>query len=176
MELNELMLLVLISIAVGTDLCDGKVYNRWIVTGVLCAGLLGFRDVLMGAAGWYLCVDRFVGMFLSVLVLMPVFSFGVIGGGDVKLFSMIGAFVGWKGVISCMVFSLLPTAVWAIVTMVYRGSLGRRFQQFRLYMQKVFLSGEVTVYETEHTKDGAICLSVPIMIGAWMYLQKLWVL
>lgn len=176
MDLNGLALLFILSIAVGTDLCDGKVYNKWIVAGVSCAGILLMRDVVMGKEQWYLCVDRIAGMLLPVVILMVFFSFGVIGGGDVKLFSMIGAFVGWRGVLSSMVLSLLPAAVMALGKMLIGGSLGKRFRYFHLYFRKMVLSGEVMIYEQEHTKEGTIFLSVPIMIGVWMYLDEWWVL
>lgn len=172
MNFDELTLLLFMSIAVGTDLCDGKVYNKWVVTGALCAQVLLFKDVFMGRMQWHVCIDKLIGMLLPVAILMVFFSLGMIGGGDVKLFSMIGAFLGWKGVALCMMLSSVPAVTLAFGKMIFQGSFGKRFRYLHLYLKKTVLSGKVTIYEREPAKEGTICLSVPILIGVWLYINK----
>ena len=64
----------------------------------------------------------FIAIFYSL-----VFKKEGMGGGDIKLLAMIGAFVGWQGVIFVIFFSSLVGSVAGITYIVLSGK-GKRSQ------------------------------------------------
>lgn len=60
-------------------------------------------------------------LFLVATVYQWLFKREGMGGGDVKLLAMIGAFLGWKSVILTILLSSLIGSVTGIITMVLKG-------------------------------------------------------
>ena len=88
-----------------------------IVVGVAIALLpssIGFANAVAGA-----CLGG--GIFLLISLLNP----AGMGGGDVKLIAMIGAFVGWQAVLATIILSAFCGAVSGL-TLILLGLKGRR--------------------------------------------------
>ena len=81
-----LIILVLLSgLAAVLDFCKGKIPNVLILTG--CSYGL-FRII------YHQEVLKFVpGILFPLIILFPLYKIGVLGAGDIKLFSMIGFYV-----------------------------------------------------------------------------------
>jgi len=60
-------------------------------------------------------------LFLVATVYQGLFKREGMGGGDIKLLAMIGAFLGWKAVILTILFSSLIGSVTGIVVMLIKG-------------------------------------------------------
>ncbi len=71
----------------------------------------------------------FAGLILPVLFLGIFFYTRHIGAGDIKLFSAIGALLGWRAIIYIIIYSFLTAGIICIVR-----SIGRR------ELKEVFLS------------------------------------
>jgi len=84
-------LLVLLTIAAYTDLRWQMIWNKLTYPGIL----LGFA-LRLALEGWSGLEDAFQGFFLCGGVLLVCFVFFGLGGGDVKLMAMVGAFLGWE--------------------------------------------------------------------------------
>src|SRR5256886_11332343 len=59
----------------------------------LTAGVPGFKDAVLGAA------TGFALLYAVGVVGRWLFKEEAMGGGDIKMMAMVGAFVGWKGVL-----------------------------------------------------------------------------
>ena len=75
---------------------------------------IGFANAVAGA-----CLGG--GIFLLITLLYP----AGMGGGDVKLIAMIGAFVGWQAVLAAIILSAFCGAVCGL-TLILLGLKGRR--------------------------------------------------
>ncbi|MFV1959997.1 MAG: prepilin peptidase, partial [Planctomycetota bacterium] len=86
----DLPLLLVLGLAVWTDVRDGKVYNRLTYPAALLGLVLNATvrppGVGLGQASLGLAVG-FIPLFLA-------FAVGGLGGGDVKLMGAVGAFLG----------------------------------------------------------------------------------
>ena len=108
------MLLLFLSGAVFTDLYKDKIYNVWVVPGLL-TGLI---------TALYQGPDRFLNSLaavgISFLVLMPVYFLKGIAAGDVKLFLSTASFLSMQELYSCILFSFLIAGAISLGILIFR--------------------------------------------------------
>ena len=94
--------------AAWDDLRSGRISNQLIVTGLL-AGFL-CQVVQYKAAGIVLFLG---GSLLPLLLLGMLFYFRMLGAGDIKLFCVVGGFLGAMDLLKCMLVAVVFGAVWS---------------------------------------------------------------
>lgn len=113
-EVNGYLLILTLSISTYYDIKEKRIPNAVTIPvsiwGLLSAsinnGFTGFQFSLLG----FLC--GFVVFFIP-------FAFHLMGGGDVKLMAAIGALIGWKLILSVVLYSAIAGGILAIVFLVY---------------------------------------------------------
>mgnify|MGYP003402813339 FL=1 len=138
------MLLLILLAAVYTDYGHGKIPNWIIVFGIL-SGL--FTSFIKG--GYISLLEGLGAMILPVLLLYPVFVIGGIGAGDLKLFSVVGSFLGFRGVLISLIIAFFIGSIISIVKMIRFHNFKERIYYFFSYMADVLLKGKWKLYETE---------------------------
>ncbi len=123
----DLPLLAVATAAAVTDVREGKVYNRLTYPAVLLA--FGLHALvrppglgLGGAAEGFLV--GFVPMFVA-------YAAGGLGGGDVKLMTAVGTFLGPLLAVYALLYTFLSGAVLCLMLIVYQegpAGLGRRLR------------------------------------------------
>ena len=100
------------SLALGWDVRTRRIPNRLtlagLVLGLLLRTPLGLEAVLLGVAG----------AVLALLVALPLFALGGIGGGDAKLLMAAGAFLGPQGLLVAGLAAGALGGVMAVYTIV----------------------------------------------------------
>ena len=103
-----------LSVAVFTDLFRDKIYNAWVIPGLLTGAA---TSLLQGS-------DRFVQSLTAVgaafLILLPVYFFRGIAAGDVKLFMSAASFLSMQDTISCIVISFLIAGVISVAILILK--------------------------------------------------------
>ncbi|MBI1824206.1 MAG: prepilin peptidase [Nitrospirae bacterium] len=68
-------------------------------------------------------INSLIGLFLGggLFYLVALVSRGGMGGGDIKLIAMIGAFAGWKAVLLTIFISAFTGSVLGIILMIFKG-------------------------------------------------------
>lgn len=115
MNVTYLMLLVIFMWAVYTDLTRTKISNRLIVTGLS----LGLILRIFGEGGIGILV-YIVNISIPVILLYLLFQTHVLGAGDIKLFSVAGAFISTEQLIQLIWVSFCVGAVLGILKILYR--------------------------------------------------------
>ena len=110
MELRFIFLLVLSLAAAIMDILSYKISNYLILTGILSG--LGFSFIATGMQG---LSGSFAGLCIPHLSMFVFYRLGLFGAGDLKLFSMIGAFVGPGDVVLVMAVSFLAGAFLGLI-------------------------------------------------------------
>lgn len=129
------LLLGLLVVATATDLCRHKIYNWTTYPGILAALLLnGMGTVLVATTGrdpdelrrtlhslgWVGLAESLVGFLACGLVLLVCYVLFKVGGGDVKLMAMLGAFLGPDRGIEAMLWTFVLGGAMGLVVLVWR--------------------------------------------------------
>lgn len=134
-----------------TDVTAYRIPNKAILVG-LAAGLFGAASV-----------PGFLGRFmLAAALAFLAYAFGMVGGGDVKVMSLIAAWLGLADGAAAIGIGLCLGAVLALVKMLRHGSMVRRFQYVILYIRNIIQKKEISLYYVE-ARDGRDCV---IPLGA----------
>ena len=116
-DLIPALLLVTGLVAItGIDLDHQLIPDAISIPGIV-VGLVA--STLTGRPGW---LDSLVGVLLGggIFLLIIVASRGGMGGGDMKLGAMLGAFLGWKLVLVAVLVAILAGGAFAIVVLLLR--------------------------------------------------------
>lgn len=156
------MVYVLVLIACGMDIKQKRISNRLIVTG-LCIAIVR-RCVQKGIFGIVevLCLSSF-----PIFILYLLFLIGILGAGDIKLFSLIGGFLNFKQLVMCMIYAFFVAGVVSFGKLLWHGNLKIGLQQGIYYLFQI-LGGEKKAYQSTRKKEHTICFSIPVLIGLWM--------
>jgi prepilin peptidase CpaA len=141
----KVLLLGLLAIAAATDLLRHRIYNWTTYPGILAAlGLNGLGTGLLAAAavdrqtldglGWIGLAESFYGLLICGVVLVVCFVLFKVGGGDVKLIAMLGAFLGPQRGVEAMLWTFVLGGCLGLMVLVWRfgplrlvGAVGRHF-------------------------------------------------
>jgi prepilin peptidase CpaA len=131
------LLLVLVLIATATDLHSHKIYNWTTYSGIVAAlALNGFGDLLLaggvvteqqlwawgwiGTDGGLGAVQSFAGLIVCGLLMLVCYVMFRIGGGDVKLIAMLGAFLGPESGIMAMLWTFVLGGCMGVIVLIWR--------------------------------------------------------
>jgi len=168
----KIALLLVLAVAVIHDLWERRIPNYLIVAGLLIALGLSMAGGAAGGLG-----DCLAGLVLGMALFFPFFALGLVGAGDVKLFGVVGSFVGWEALLMVWFYTLVTGGVLGVVSVL----VGRSSPLFFENMKLAFIS---LIYRVEGTamslKDMAsrtsakIPYAVAIAAGAliWMVRQS----
>ncbi|MBM79052.1 MAG: hypothetical protein CMJ78_00465 [Planctomycetaceae bacterium] len=71
-------------------------------------------------SGWIGLQESFLGFFVCGFIILLTFSMNLIGGGDVKLIAMMGAFLGVRSGIEAMLWTFVLGAVLAASLLIWQ--------------------------------------------------------
>ncbi len=134
--MNMLIAYVLVMIAVGMDLKCMRISNRLILVGLGIAfvqRLLG--EGVSGVLTWAFQIS------IPVIVLYLLFLVGILGAGDIKLFSIIGGFVDFKILFWCVIYSFLFAAILSLGLFLYYAIKERRIGLHKMHFSVAILFG-----------------------------------
>lgn len=125
-SMTSLVFLVgLLAAAVYFDFRYHRIPNALTLGGAL-AGLV---FVVQADASWQTLALSAGGAAIGTLLFLPLYAFGKMGGGDVKLLGMVGVFVGPVGVFWAAMWSLIAGGALAVLWLI--GAWGVRELSFR---------------------------------------------
>ena len=107
-------MLLFLTGAVFTDLTKDKIYNVWVVPGLLT----GLIIALSQGTGRF--IEALVATLATFLVLMPVYFLRGIAAGDVKLLLSTASFLSFQELQSCILYSFLSAGAISLVIVVFK--------------------------------------------------------
>ena len=113
--LTTMLLLVAVSVATATDLLRHRIYNWTTYPGILAA-----LAITAAGAGNITLSESLTGLAACGLVMLVCFVMFKIGGGDVKLIAMIGAFLGPEEGIIAMLWTFVLGGCVGLIVLIWR--------------------------------------------------------
>lgn len=158
------ILMVLATVAACMDLVSERIDNRLILFGWVLG--LGYQIGHLGSAGIPVFL---VGALAPVLLLYLLFYFRMLGAGDIKLFSVLGGFMGPAAILKCVAVSFILGAVLSVGFVLVCGNLMSRLWYFANYLNRVFTTKKVIPYYLPGKRMENIHFSIPILMGVMIY-------
>ena len=154
-----IVLFCLLLLSVISDLIVSKIRNVFVLTAVILG--MAINTYQYGLTGLKTSI---IGIVLPILLLGVLFYARLIGAGDIKLFSAIGAILGWKYLLYVMAYSFIVAGVFAFISLVRREEVKSTFFDFYLDMKMCFLTYDILYFHNNSTKH-IIRLSPAIALG-----------
>lgn len=114
-------LLLLLSAAAWHDIRNRRIPNALVFPGAI-AGVLS-NALLSQEMGGLGTLDSLTGLGAGFLLLLPLYLLRAMGGGDVKLMAMTGAFLGVRAVMGAFLYILLAGGLLALALAWRQGRL-----------------------------------------------------
>ena len=157
-SLNTLALLMLLGLAVASDLRTRRIPN--ILTG---CGLLAAL-ALRAAAGSDSFLDGLAGAGIAFALTFPLVVLGGLGGGDAKLFTAVGGFLGPADLPIALFVTALAGGAMALAMVVHRRAVGETLTHCRELVARVAGMGDAGEARTIRT-PGALSIPYGVAIG-----------
>jgi prepilin peptidase CpaA len=145
--LATLLLLGLLSLAASTDLLRHKIHNWTTYPGILAAvlfngtsaALLEWTQVerasLERLVGYIGVWESLIGLAACGLPMLLCYVMLKLGGGDVKMMAMVGAFLGPQGGLEAMLWTFVLGMCLAVIVLIWRvGPVALASRVFRQVM------------------------------------------
>jgi Flp pilus assembly protein protease CpaA len=127
----EVLLLGLLAVATATDLWRHRIYNWTTYPGILAAlgmnalgaGLLRgglLEEATLRHLGWIGLAESALGFLICGGVMLVCYVLLQVGGGDVKLIAMLGAFLGQERGVETMLWTFVLGACLGLIVLVWR--------------------------------------------------------
>jgi prepilin peptidase CpaA len=114
---QSIVFIALMVVAAGTDLRSGRIPNKLTGAGLAAA------FILLAPSGPAALWGGVAGAALAFALTFPLFAMRALGGGDVKLLTVAGAFLGTGRVVPALIGTALAGGVLALAEAGRRGVL-----------------------------------------------------
>ena len=197
--LASLTLFIFTAVCAVSDCLSGKISNSLILCGAACAlvsraGLFLEQELAEGISFslYYLLLrvflqiaDAAAGFLVPYLLLGVLVLLRMLGGGDVKMLSVIGLQLGLKGCVKMIWYSFLAAALVSVLIVFRRRNLSERMRYLGKYVSGIVATGRVQPYRSlpaeagtddtagkNNSRSGEFPFAVPVLLAAAVYLAE----
>ena len=111
---------------------DGKELRvpNWLTFPMVLTGLIYGTCV----GGWQGLGFALLGMCVGLLTMLPIYSVGGMGAGDVKLMAGLGAWLGYEVAFNAFLWTVIVGAIMALIMVAYTGEWKKHYGNFLIIM------------------------------------------
>jgi prepilin peptidase CpaA len=149
------------------DLFTRRIPN-WLTFPAVALGLVA----QVWIAGWAGLLDGFLGLALGFVLFFPIYAFGHMGAGDVKLQMAVGTWMGWKLCLYVAFGAVILGGLYALLEVIFRGRLRAVFRNGYSFMRSLLVPGlEVEKLKVDEKRKFAFGICIAGAVAAVIYLQ-----
>lgn len=138
----------LLVLALKSDIKSYKIKNRvtlsFIITGILT------NSILYGDEGFK---NSLLGIIIPIILLLVLYALRMLGAGDIKLFSALGAVFGGEYIFEIMAYSFIAGGIIALVLIVVRKNAKERIAHLFKYLKALILTLRFIPYTEFDNKE-----------------------
>ncbi len=131
-----IILLLLLSFTVISDIKTSKIRNLHVLTAALSGTIINTYSYGMEGL-----TESIAGLAIPVILLGIFFYMGLLGAGDIKLYSAVGALLGWEAGLFITGYSMLIAGVVAFIKLLGTGELSKSFRSLGNDVRLLIYSG-----------------------------------
>lgn len=167
-------LLIFLLLAVYHDLKSYKIKNYLIVIGVLTGLIINLIELGLVANYSFL-----LATIIPIIILFPLFIIKAMGAGDIKLFSIIGSYLGVYPIIKIIIISFFVGGIMSIIYLIRTKSFIKRFVHMKSYITNLIRYDQISIktmkkdpyYQKERDgREGVIHFSLAIFAAFIIYI------
>lgn len=125
-------LLLITLLALFYDIKSYTIKNNLIVVGIISGICINFYQV--GFKGIY---SYIIALLLPTIIFIPLFLLKALGAGDIKLFSVIGCYLGIFAVIKVIIYSFLIGGIISVIYLIKSKSFSKRLNHLQSYISNI---------------------------------------
>ncbi len=131
-----IILLLLFSLTVISDIKTSKIKNLHVLLAALSGIIINtYSNEMEGLKA------SIAGLAIPVILLGIFFYMGLLGAGDIKLYSAVGALLGWEAGLFIIGYSMLIAGVTAFIKLLGTGELSKSFRSLGNDVRLLIYSG-----------------------------------
>jgi prepilin peptidase CpaA len=155
--------IILLISAVISDTKTYKIKNE-IVLPFIILGTLS-NSIKFGIEGF---ASSILGIAIPFICLLILFALRMLGAGDIKLLSALGAILGYPFIIYIMAYSFISGGVIAMIIIILRKNALERIKYIVDYLRQCMLLQNILPYSdfTNKSDKGKFRFSYAILVGA----------
>ena len=141
---------VLLVLALKSDIQSRKIKNK-VTLPFIIAGLL----TNLFFSGYEGLINSLLGIIVPIVFLFALYALRMLGAGDIKLLSALGAVFGVEGIFKIMAYSFIAGGIIAFAIVLIRKNAKERFLHLFNYLKSVFLTLHIIPYTDFNDKEDA---------------------
>ena len=164
-------------LASWTDLRQRRIPNALVLTGMLCGMALqslttpgqGLFAFWWGGLGW---AQGLFGLLAGLALFMPLHLLRTVGAGDVKLFAMVGVWLGPQLLLGTTLLTLLAGGLMALAIMFARRSTRSVLANVRSMLITAMVgahAGKLTAFDSSLTASVRMPYAMAIAAGTLIH-------
>ena len=119
-------------------------------------------------------IQVLLNISIPVIMLYLFYLIGVLGAGDIKLFSVIGGFTNLKTLTDCVLAAFVAGAVIAVLKMLYMRNLRISLFKAQFFLRELF-SGKFSSYRNGWVQEQNLMhFSVAVLLGMLYAHRTVW--
>lgn len=156
-----ILLAIVLILAMAFDLHQRRIPNA-LTFPVMAAGII-YLTYLNGLDGF---MHSTGGLLLGFAFLLPVYLFGGMGAGDVKLMGVVGSILGPQGVFIAFLYSAISGGVYALFVLARSRVLKQTAGRYGFMLRGYLVTGQLTYLSpAAEEKLPPLCYGVAISLG-----------
>ena len=165
---SVLTLYAILIVAVVQDITSMRISNR-LIMGLFLSMAFG---IVLG--GMPRIIQVLLNISIPVIMLYLFYLIGVLGAGDIKLFSVIGGFTNLKTLTDCVLAAFVAGAVIAVLKMLYMRNLRISLFKAQVFLRELF-SGKFSSYRNGWVQEQNLMhFSVAVLLGMLYAHRTVW--
>lgn len=149
-------------IAIYYDITTGKIPNKLLIISL--SGLL--INIITNNNVKNEPFEYISGLLFPIISLFILFRIRILGSGDIKLLSLIGAFAGIGRTLNILMYTAVSAVIYGLILMIAQKSVYSRFKSLSKYIVSFLKTGNLENYQTYIAYENSqMCFSLCIAIG-----------